>query len=352
MEQSKLIRDNNGADSIGASDLSLAPGIVSYAPNYLIAFCGPRRGGKSSSMAYFIVGDLLRGREVYCNEPYHVKFTWAPTGEVYETRPLEPEKLYEFGLRNCTIVIDELPLYADPRDFMSTRVKFLDYVCAQCGHVDMNFYYTSQGFEWVSPRIRYLLDGLFWCTDTSRSEWGKENHIPPGQYSSLIFWDMSGVFGGEIPSPHIGGYRNNPYLQPHKYLRFDIRTVYDIYDTHAVIDPLAARTQVKAMPEQVMVGRGKEQADQKAVMTVNAVDYLVRHIQGEGRIHHDELWEMAKPFGLSTHTLGAALKDAGVTTTRAGNRDRYYVMAGEREAQEDTPPVKRGRRRPRKVVAS
>ena len=202
----------------------------------VIGFTGPRGGGKSLSMAYFICKALASGMTVWSNMPvgYSLQLNGNAAKELNST-PLDMSALYhlEKDIVHGAIAIDELQYLADSRLSGSIRNRIMNAVIAQIRKRALDFYYTVKQDGWVDKRLRYETDVLAFCRDYTKTPEGIDSGIPKGHVFSVQVMDMSGAWTGK---PYVDGDK------PYTFTFTGARKFWDVYNSYDVIDYVCIQT--------------------------------------------------------------------------------------------------------------
>jgi len=213
---------------------------------YVVAFTGPRGAGKTISMTFLALRDLLAGREVLAN------FEIEKDG--YRSKPLMLEDWVSLpeSLQGALICIDEIQLWADSRRSMALLNRLLGYLTMQTRKRNLSLYYSIMDLNWIDSRLRWLTDIEIRCQDLFFSPWGKEKGLERGE---LIKWtpiDITGVISG----------KPGKQLLP-RLLR--AKPLWNCYDSFKPVDVWGGFTQIRVKSSQLVIDlRGEEEKESAA----------------------------------------------------------------------------------------
>ena len=205
------------------------------ARSLIIAFIGPRGGGKTSSAAGLAALHMMRGGRCYSN----LRIV-APNGQTSEDVSLAELASFDEKLLGAWSLIDELPVLFNSRVSMSVRNRIMGMLLAQSRKRQMSFLYTAQNFMWVDAAIRYLTDVVVSCKDMAVLPQGREEGLHEGQRILWRVWDHSGLLTG-YPGSTLG------------YKVFNMGWTHDIYNTFQEIDVWDAFAKVEVRGQRIIV---------------------------------------------------------------------------------------------------
>lgn len=112
----------------------------------LIGIEGGLGSGKTVGMVRYLYKDFKLGKKIYTN----FKLFKIPYKHIIIENILSNE---DEQLKNCTMGIDEITVFADCRVSSSKMNRVLSYFILQSRKRSVNVYYTTQNFEMVEKRI-------------------------------------------------------------------------------------------------------------------------------------------------------------------------------------------------------
>lgn len=122
---------------------------------------GKPRAGKSTILTKYAV-DALHGKSLSIGTlSRHTIGEFAPYEKVYTNFPvrgcyeLDFDKLGKEEFRNCLIIVDEIMLLCDSREWKNYDKRLRDFMATH-GHYRCDFIAASQGFQDCDKRIRQL----------------------------------------------------------------------------------------------------------------------------------------------------------------------------------------------------
>ena len=295
----------------------------------VIAFTGPRGSGKSLSMVWFIIHWMITtGLPVYSN----MKVIYRGL----QTLNLDMIDFATQTLNTCLVCIDEVQLWADRRNWASTRSKILAYIQMQLRKEQMSFMFTIQDINWMDKRMGFQVDTLCECTD----EYFKNQHNrklgrrarKPGQFIHIDIKDISGVSTG-VPF-YKSGMVQTRRLGPND-------TFWGSYDTWETQDISEAWTRFEMRGRKVVISTEHpgdasmvpdytyEDSRPKAVDTIR--DIITKY-RGAGRddIAVSEMKATCDKAGLTLdiREIGKHLTAMGVPKKRTVKRGTFYDITG------------------------
>ena len=178
---------------------------------------GTPRCGKTTTLAYFAHRALAR-KTLVCGRgawrvslgdfaPYqHIYSTFPIRDELGEIRQLDCSKLGKTQIENSLILIDEVSLIFDSRDY-KTFPKDAKRFFALHGHGKNDILIASQGFEDCDKRVRNLAENLLYI-----ERFGRFSRIRPIQKK----WSINGdIVEGYILCPPL----SSKYINRSKYYK-------------------------------------------------------------------------------------------------------------------------------------
>jgi hypothetical protein len=287
-------------------------------------FTGPRGSGKTLSLSYFGCIDLAKGKRVWSNYPIEFGF-WhhAPDGrvwpQVYKSLPLDMESLILFdkGIAEGVVLLDELNLWLDSRASLSVFNKLISKLFTMIRHRKLSVYMSTQDLRWLDRRIQFQVDAHCACTDLSY----KYKALPRGVWIAQVWRDLSGLFTGtsfydsgrEFHTTFRGDGFWRCYSSWTEFNPFDIDTNY----------------RIKKKTRDIIIGRTAEEDFQEATAVVSEIVSRYAH-SGVAQVRAEDLQAEAKIAGLdmATRELGKVFRAAGLEyhQTRKGN---FYNIPGE-----------------------
>ncbi len=162
----------------------------------VICWTGGRGSGKTFSLAFECLRDMINGLTCWSNVPVIADIEVSPDDiRHYETLPLDIDSLRVFDkdMSNGTIAIDEINLWADSLSTLAVGNKLISAVFQLLTRKrGLAFRLTVQNFKWLTNRIRWQTDLVIACSDMCYLY----HELEPGECISQSIVDMSGVFSG------------------------------------------------------------------------------------------------------------------------------------------------------------
>jgi hypothetical protein len=184
----------------------------------------------------------IRGEEydrIFSNYP--VGFKFYPGGGLspadLQTEPLNMESLYVFdkGLYNCRLYIDEIDQWLDRQEWMTTTQQILAKAIQLIRKRKMSIGGTIQSFQWLNSKFQFQTDIIVKCREAAFTPWGRERHLGMGEVSLTSWQDKSGVMTGypydERPTNHERPWQGERW--------------WNCYDTTFEFDPMVTSTRYK-----------------------------------------------------------------------------------------------------------
>lgn len=182
--------------------------------------------GKSLFLGY-LAYRALRGQSVSFRGNYFTHFD--KYSHVYTNFPFKGARKLDFELlgiadyKNCLILVDEVQLFADSRNFKSfgDNLKFFFSLHRKFG---IDFIYATQSYDMCDKRIRSLTDKLYYIDDSA--------------FNYMRLRQIECYF--EVENGRINeGYR---YGRPIYNLYFRRSKLYDLIDTNCVLASSVSRS--------------------------------------------------------------------------------------------------------------
>jgi hypothetical protein len=237
-----------------------------------------------------------------------IKFIWHDRRgkeTLYESLPLDPVSLatskdYNHGI----VAIDELPLYLNSKNAMTTKTKVLGLILQQMGKRKLSFLCTAQNPRSIDGITSWQMDIEFFCQDVSKAH--PERHLPRGQNIECVIHDKSGQWTGKIYEDT--GIEYGPWIlhQANK-----IWTAYKSYEEVDILESLrpwdidltATKITDKANPEDIQKMLDKVIVDYRdaGIMRVSTEEFWKNIPGGEKVGMHTKYGSFLKSIGLTKH---------------------------------------------------
>ena len=173
----------------------------------LVGIEGGLGSGKTLIMTKWGVQDSLKGRKVLSNyRLFDIDFDWLNMAELLSKN---------VDLKNATILIDEITVFADCRRSMSNTI--FSYFILQTRKRNVCLYYTTQDFAMIDKRIFAHTNILVHCSKV-------------GEYENLRRYDVIDR-------------RDDYFAKPTSFI-MDIRNYFKFYDTDEIIVPVGKKEEV------------------------------------------------------------------------------------------------------------
>lgn len=304
--------------------------MMEYKPTFIGGFTGNAGGGKSLTLAYMCIWQMLKGRIVWSN--MHVKTAHAIVNRKYfyglpikpvETRPLDIRLLYmlDESFVNGTVSIDELGYFADSRQSGSIKNRLINACIRQVRHRNLNFFYTALDFRRVDSRLRDETDFLIECEDITFKPWGRENKLPGGVGILQRYYDLSGKITGRRTNYLYGDRR------PYKVQLFKARPVWDCYNTHEIIPFEEAMGGVELDIQKTRISNRTTFSEEREEQFLGALSKLKQ--TGNDKVESKMLWAYleSQGFNESPTTLGRLIPKS-VKRIYSRNEEAVYDLSG------------------------
>jgi hypothetical protein len=275
-----------------------------YEDSYVTMWHGPRRGGKSASMAYDVHANLLAGKRCFADSPVSFDFQIDENyRHHYESERLDyleflrvDEPWFKKKYSNSVIAWDEIDKRMFSRNFMSVFAKFQSQFITLVGKLEMTFLMTAQREHLVDRNIREQIDALVMCIDLSF----EYSHLQRGTTIGQSWRDMSGRFTGQMFD-----YSQQEYQQT-----FYAKNFWPIYDTKwapSLVDSMQ-KFDIR-MPKQVITLGDMDGAIQDA----NASGYQFDSNRETIKMMAEELREsmMGQPKNFNRYELTRMARERG-----------------------------------------
>ncbi len=297
--------------------------MTTYKDSYLILYHGPRRGGKTLSMVFQTIVDMINGIKVFSN--FKIAFEYvSKTGKryYYESLPLD---YYAFlgdafsaqndpQYANSTIAWDEAAFAMYSRNPMAVFNRLLGLTMILIGKWEINMYVTTQFQSMIDKNVRMQADAHIMCTDLSF----KYSQLKRGSTISHIMKDFSGRFTGETFEDSGRWYQRTFYGEP----------FWNCYDTKDVPDAAVALRKIKTSDMDGSVHESNDYS-QGEMSDLEVIRHVIGSFIADGytATTPHTFWEsvkLAKPSLTRWHgekLLGVA----GVATGLVSGHIRYYL---------------------------
>jgi hypothetical protein len=285
---------------------------MAYRDSYLVIYHGPRRGGKTLSMVFQAIVDMIKGIKVYSNFP----IIFNIFDEKYESQPLN---YYEFlaedpKYQRSTIVWDETAFWAFNRSAQSVFNKFLSLGLILIGKQELNMYLATQFISMLEKNVRLQADAHIMCTDLSFLY----PHLKRGTTISHLMKDISGRFTGRTFEMTEQIFQRTFHGEP----------FWHCYSTKQAFDIFEAQQKIKVSD----ISHGVEEKDSYSESDANDMA-LLQHViaefvaAGKTSVSRAEFWDKAgwAGVGLSQFRGDRLLRNLEVELSRDSGRPRYVL---------------------------
>lgn len=177
----------------------------------IIGMEGGLGSGKTILMTRYLYKDFKKGRKIYTN--YGVKFKHE---KVDMSNILEMHE-NKFNLRDCSLGIDEITVFADCRRSGSKLNRVISYFILQSRKRNVDIYFTTQNLNMIDFRLMDYMDFQILCKKVKDKATGKEKE----GYAEYNIYDI----------------RDINDIKVRKFV-LNLKKYYGLYDTNEVILPL------------------------------------------------------------------------------------------------------------------
>lgn len=279
---------------------------------YVVAFTGPRGGGKSLTMAYWTGRFyLLKGINCWSNMPIKVPLK----DEVYTASDLNTADLFtmEEKLRNGLLCIDEIARWVNSRRSGTNRNLVFDFIMQQIRKLSLSVYYTVQDITWVDLRLRFQTDIEVYCRDAFFTGFGKDKGIAKGNMILLDIKDLTGKVTG-LPYYQTGRIVHKKLKAKPIWKWYDSKQAQDIFDGFEAFDPKPSRQDNRLEEYQPLIEQ--------------VLDYYSE--QGTEKVTTYEFWaEVSKRAGVDLSPIKRKLASRylpGLRRTRLWTGETAYIF--------------------------
>ena len=176
----------------------------------LIGIEGGLGDGKTVLLTKYLLDDYLKGYKIYSNYSlFEIAYNELVIEEMLQR---EQENVQ---LKNCTIGVDEITVFADCRLSGSRLNRLFSYFVLQSRKRSVDIYYTTQDFDMIDKRIKAHTH----INIIAESLYNNKDEIIP-HYKHYTILDF-----------------RRPYKPKIQRFIMDIRPFYDYYDTDEIIKP-------------------------------------------------------------------------------------------------------------------
>jgi uridine kinase len=177
----------------------------------IIGIEGGIGSGKTILMTRYLYKDFKRGRAIYSN--YGLNFKHEPV-DMSKILEMHDNK---FNLRDCTLGIDEITVFADCRRSGSKLNRLISYFILQSRKRSVDIYFTTQNLQMIDFRLLDYMDFQILAKKVKDKKTQKEVE----GYAQYSLYDIRDV--------------NN--IRVKKFV-MNLKRFYGLYDTMEVILPI------------------------------------------------------------------------------------------------------------------
>jgi hypothetical protein len=249
-----------------------------------------------------------------------------------ESEPLNLEALmlWEDDFCNGWVFIDEMDQWFDRQEWNTTAAKLTNKGMTQIRKKKLSICGTIQNLEWLNNRGNFQVDIIVQCREMVFTPWGRKMKFKPGQCSSLVFLDKSGV---------CTGYKYDETHQSYKMLFWGER-FWDTYDTNFQYNPLENSVKYKLKVPTKIIEVGGQDGDIQGAWNSDQADpdvtlfsHMVRDYMDDGvtTVSKEDLWTRAREMGWNGEfwKAGQILRKLGVSKTGyKGNKYQFNPLGG------------------------
>jgi len=207
----------------------------------VIVWTGARGSGKTLSAVFECALHLMRGEKVWSNVP--IAF-WCDLEDGTEpfycsTIPLDMNALYTFDkdLVEGTVFVDEVQLWSNSQLSTAVATRLLSSILTLIRKRSLNFFFTTQNYDWMPRTIRFQCDIWISVIDLSF----KYHNLSRGTCIGQTLRDMSGMYTGTAYGEEDNYYSVRRTFYGEKF--------WGIYDTFNEFNPLEAGQKIKIHQE-------------------------------------------------------------------------------------------------------
>ena len=177
----------------------------------IVGLEGPIGSGKTIMMTRYLVRDSINGRAIFTNYGLkHIKFTKVDMNKILEMHE------NQFNLKDCSLGIDEITVFADCRRSGSKLNRVISYFILQSRKRNVDIYFTTQNLNMVDFRLIDYMDFQINC----KKVMNRKGEVVEG-FAQYTVYDIRDIHDIKIKS-----------------FMLDIRKYYKFFDTYEVILPL------------------------------------------------------------------------------------------------------------------
>jgi hypothetical protein len=178
----------------------------------IIGIQGGLGSGKTILMTRYLYKDWKKAKEIFASYGLkEIKFTPIDMSKILEMHA------NEFNMRDCTIGIDEITVFADCRRSGSKMNRLISYFILQSRKRNVDIYFTTQNLAMIDFRLIDYMDFQIECKKVKDTK----GHEVEG-YAQYTVFDLRDMQDIKV-----------------KQFMLDIRPYYRYYDTNEVVLPLA-----------------------------------------------------------------------------------------------------------------
>lgn len=216
-----------------------------------VCYTGTRGSGKTLSMTiHAFLKMAYSDKKVWSNYPIEGTAVFPDGSTKYcASVPLNMESLYVFdkGLAQGIVCIDEVNLWSDSRRSMSVTNRLINSILTLIRHRQLSFYFTVQNENWLDNRVRYQIDTLIRCQDMAF----KYPKLEFGNFIQLSARDMSGYNTG-YPYSETGRVYTQVLQKGKNFWGcYDTESEFDVLGTQAIKYKVAPKTKTIVVGDDV-----------------------------------------------------------------------------------------------------
>lgn len=173
-----------------------------YAESVVVGLVGPKRGGKSLTMAKLGYRDLALGRPVWSNLPIQTPKYYLDLGyPLLKTEDIDWDAFFmmDTEYQDGTILLDEASYVNSNRGWNSTKNRVTNAFLNQVGHRNLDVIWNAKSTGWLDGQgLGFETDVEIFCKDLAKTPWGHKNHVNNGKFIGYEAYDRSGALTGRV----------------------------------------------------------------------------------------------------------------------------------------------------------
>lgn len=295
-----------------------------YAESMVVGLVGPKRGGKSLTMAKLGHRDMSLGRPVWSNLPIQTpKFLLDKGYPLLKTREIDWNAFFMMDpeYQDGTILLDEASYMNSNRGWNSMKNRVTNAFLNQVGHRNLDVIWNAKSTGWLDGQgLGFETDVEIYCKDLGKTPWGWKNHVTHGTIISFEAYDRTGSLTGRIAN------RRDRYARPfRKWFTVNQYIWWTAYDTRHLSTLEEIFGGLKLDLQQRIISN-KQRVDSEFIDVISEIAGQMATESENTMIKCDDVRNTIRKVGfsdVSDKVIGQALRQVGISYVRKNNIGMY-----------------------------